>query len=87
MSVDATDTGSRRHNNGPASPTELSSSELITRYAAMIDQFGVYSIEEAGWIEMTEALGDRVQLVGETSSSPTPAPSQPRRPAASPTPH
>lgn len=50
----------------------LSSDELIDRYAAIVDRFPVWSIEDgmgeqdtAGWQRLTNALGDRVQLVGD----------------------
>jgi enolase len=50
----------------------LSSEDLIDRYAQMIDEFPVWSIEDglgetdtAGWQKLTETLGDRVQLVGD----------------------
>ncbi|MCH9642157.1 MAG: phosphopyruvate hydratase [Actinomycetia bacterium] len=50
----------------------LSSADLIERYAQIIDRFPVWSIEDglgeadtAGWQKLTEALGERVQLVGD----------------------
>ena len=50
----------------------LSSEEMIERYARMIREFPVWSIEDgmgetdtAGWQKMTAALGERVQLVGD----------------------
>ena len=45
---------------------------MIDRYAEMIDEFPVWSIEDglgetdtAGWQKLTETLGERVQLVGD----------------------
>lgn len=50
----------------------LSSQEMIARYSRMIDHFPIWSIEDglgendsAGWQQLTTALGDRVQLVGD----------------------
>ncbi|MGE3445878.1 MAG: phosphopyruvate hydratase [Acidimicrobiia bacterium] len=50
----------------------LSTAEMIERYAAMVDRFPIWSIEDglaegdwAGWVALTERLGDRVQLVGD----------------------
>ena len=50
----------------------LSSDELIDRYASIVEEFPVWSIEDgmgehdtAGWQKLTETLGDRVQLVGD----------------------
>ncbi len=50
----------------------LSSSQLVELYAALVARYPVWSIEdglaeddEAGWIELTAALGDRVQIVGD----------------------
>ncbi|MGB1226082.1 MAG: phosphopyruvate hydratase, partial [Mycobacterium sp.] len=50
----------------------LSSEDLIERYAQIIDRFPVWSIEDglgeadtAGWRKLTDALGERVQLVGD----------------------
>lgn len=52
--------------------TGFSSSELIERYRAIIERFPVWSIEDGlgeddqdGWKELTAALGERVQLVGD----------------------
>lgn len=51
---------------------ELTSSELIAYYADMCDKYPIVSIEDGlseddwtGWKELTEVLGDRVQLVGD----------------------
>lgn len=50
----------------------LSSDDLIERYQSIVEDFPVWSIEDgmgehdtAGWRRLTEALGDRVQLVGD----------------------
>jgi enolase len=50
----------------------LSSDEMIERYAAMIDRFPIWSLEDGlaegdldGWVRLTERLDHRVQLVGD----------------------
>jgi enolase len=50
----------------------LTTDQLIDRYAAMVERFGIWSIEDglaeddtAGWVDLTSKLGDRVQLVGD----------------------
>jgi enolase len=50
----------------------LSSDDLIERYTSIVERFPVWSIEDGmgehdtvGWRKLTEALGDRVQLVGD----------------------
>ena len=50
----------------------LSSDELVERYKSIVEKFPVWSIEDGmgehdtvGWQRLTEALGDRVQLVGD----------------------
>jgi enolase len=50
----------------------LSSSQLVELYAALVARYPIWSIEdglaeddEAGWIDLTAALGDRVQVVGD----------------------
>ncbi len=50
----------------------LTSSELITYYEALVDQYPIVSIEDGlseddwdGWKEMTMRLGNKVQLVGD----------------------
>ena len=52
--------------------TLLSSSDLIARYAEMLDRFPIWSIEDGigeqdpeGWKAITAELGGRVQLVGD----------------------
>jgi len=51
---------------------ELSSSELIDYYEALLEKYPIVSIEDGlseddweGWKELTDRLGDRVQLVGD----------------------
>ena len=51
---------------------ELTSSELIAYYADMVEKYPIVSIEDGlgeddweGWKELTEVLGDKVQLVGD----------------------
>ena len=51
---------------------ELTSSELIEYYVNICDKYPIVSIEDGlseddweGWKEMTEVLGDRIQLVGD----------------------
>ncbi|HLJ69164.1 MAG TPA: phosphopyruvate hydratase [Chloroflexota bacterium] len=50
----------------------LSPSEMVTFYAELVEEFPIVSIEDGlaeddwdGWRELTERLGDRVQLVGD----------------------
>jgi len=50
----------------------LSSDEMIERYAAMIDRFPIWLLEDGlaesdwdGWVQLTERLGERVELVGD----------------------
>jgi enolase len=52
--------------------SQLSSSQLIDYYEQLIAEFPIWSIEDglaendwAGWRELTDRLGDRVQLVGD----------------------
>ncbi|MGN9845876.1 phosphopyruvate hydratase [Nonomuraea sp. H19] len=58
----------------------MSSSELIKRYAAMTEEYPIWSIEdglaeddEDGWRLLTKELGDRVQLVGDDVFATNPA--------------
>ena len=51
---------------------ELTSSELIAYYADMVEKYPIVSLEDGlgeddwdGWKELTEVLGDKVQLVGD----------------------
>jgi enolase len=50
----------------------LSSSEMVQFYADLVDEFPIVSLEDGlaeddwdGWKELTDRLGDRVQLVGD----------------------
>lgn len=50
----------------------LSSAEMIERYREIVDRYPVWSIEDglaeddpAGWVRLTEALGGRVQIMGD----------------------
>ncbi len=58
----------------------LSSGELIERYAAMVDTYPIWSIEDglgesdhAGWQQLTGRLGDQIQLVGDDNFCTNPA--------------
>ncbi len=60
--------------------TSLSSDDMIARYAAMVDAFPIWSIEDglgeadpAGWKRLTETLGGRIQLVGDDNFCTNPA--------------
>ena len=50
----------------------LSPSEMVSYYASLCEQFPIVSIEDGhaeddwdGWAEMTEKMGDKIQLVGD----------------------
>ncbi len=58
----------------------LSSSDMIDRYAAMVDAFPIWSIEDGlgeadrdGWQALTARLGERIQLVGDDNFCTNPA--------------
>jgi enolase len=58
----------------------LSSADTIARYAAMVDRFPIWSIEDGlgeqdpdGWKQLTAELGGRVQLVGDDNFCTNPA--------------
>lgn len=60
--------------------TLFSSADLIARYGEMLDRFPIWSIEDglgeqdpSGWKQLTAALGDRVQLVGDDNFCTNPA--------------
>lgn len=62
------------------SGSRLSSADLIARYAAMLERFPIWSIEDGlgeqdagGWQQLTAALGERVQLVGDDNFCTNPA--------------
>ena len=56
----------------PKSGKDFTSDELIAHWAALIDKYPIYSIEDGldeedweGWKKMTAELGDKCQLVGD----------------------
>ena len=58
----------------------LTSTEMIERYREMMDRYPVWSIEDGlgeddhdGWIQLTEELGDWIQLVGDDNFVTNPA--------------
>jgi enolase len=58
----------------------LSSEDMVARYAAMVEAFPIWSIEDGlgesdhdGWQKLTAALGDRIQLVGDDNFCTNPA--------------
>jgi enolase len=58
----------------------LSSDDMIERYAAMVDTFPIWSIEDGlgeadhdGWQRLTTRLGERIQLVGDDNFCTNPA--------------
>jgi enolase len=58
----------------------LSSDDMIERYAAMVETYPIWSIEDGlgeadrdGWQRITARLGDRVQLVGDDNFCTNPA--------------
>ena len=58
----------------------LTSEEMIDRYAAMVERFPVWSIEDGlgeddrdGWVRLTQRLGGRIQLVGDDNFCTNPA--------------
>jgi enolase len=58
----------------------LSSADMIARYAAMVDRFPIWSIEDGlgeadteGWKQLTVVLGERIQLVGDDNFCTNPA--------------
>ena len=60
--------------------TQLSSAEMIARYAEMVDRFPIWSIEDGlgeqdpeGWKRLTAQLGERIQLVGDDNFCTNPA--------------
>ena len=60
--------------------TSFSSSEMIARYEEMLARFPIWSLEDGlgesdteGWKELTAALGDRIQLVGDDNFCTNPA--------------
>ncbi len=64
------------HVNGQS----LSSNDMIDRYAAMVEAYPIWSIEDGlgeddrdGWQRLTARLGDRVQLMGDDNFCTNPA--------------
>ena len=56
----------------PKAGTRFSSEQLITHWKQLVEQYPIISIEDAldeedweGWQQLTEQLGDKVQLVGD----------------------
>ncbi len=56
----------------PKSGKEFTSDELIAHWASLVEKYPILSIEDGldeedweGWKKMTEAIGDKVQLVGD----------------------
>ncbi len=56
----------------PKSGKDFTSDELIAHWASLVDKYPVFSIEDGldeedweGWKKMTDAIGDKVQLVGD----------------------
>ena len=56
----------------PKSGKDFTSDELIAHWAALVEKYPIYSIEDGldeedweGWKKMTEQLGSKVQLVGD----------------------
>jgi enolase len=56
----------------PKSGKEFTSDELIAHWASLVDKYPIVSIEDGldeedwdGWKKMTDAIGDKVQLVGD----------------------
>src|SRR5665647_1915985 len=59
---------------------QLSSHDMVERYAAMIERYPIWSIEDGlgesdhdGWQELTTRLGGQIQLVGDDNFCTTPA--------------
>jgi enolase len=59
---------------------QLSSADMIARYAEMVDRFPIWSIEDGlgeqdpqGWKQLTAELGGKVQLVGDDNFCTNPA--------------
>ena len=51
---------------------KLSSNEMVERYCELIESYPIWSLEDglaendrAGWVHLTECLGEKVQLVGD----------------------
>jgi enolase len=81
IALDPAATGFRQADGGYLINGRLhTSGELIDRYARIVSEFPVYSIEDGlaeddrdGWIAMTERLGGQIQLVGDDNFVTDPA--------------
>jgi enolase len=58
----------------------LTSAEMIERYAGIVDRYPVWSIEDGlaeddsdGWVQLTQQLGERIQIVGDDNLVTNPA--------------
>ena len=65
-------TGTKGEYKLPKAGTVFTSKELIAHWKALVEKYPIISIEDGmaegdweGWAKLTEALGDRVQLVGD----------------------
>lgn len=72
IALDPAASGFYRDDRYQVNGESLSSQDLIDRYAAMVDRYPIWSIEDGmderdfgGWQKLTSALGTRVQLVGD----------------------
>jgi enolase len=72
IALDPAANGFYHHGHYQIAGRDLTSTELIERYAELIDRFPIWSIEDGlaeddreGWLELTEALGHKIQLVGD----------------------
>jgi enolase len=72
IALDPAASGFHRDGRYQVDGQSLSSADLIERYTSIVANYPVWSIEDgmdeqdtAGWRKLTEALGDRVQLVGD----------------------
>ncbi len=64
--------GKKGEYDQPKSGRHFTSDELIAHWAALVEKYPIWSIEDGldeedwdGWKKMTEQLGDKVQLVGD----------------------
>lgn len=72
IALDPAASGFYRDDRYQVNGESLSSQDLIDRYAAMVDRYPIWSIEDGmderdfgGWQKLTSALRGRVQLVGD----------------------
>lgn len=66
------DDASGRYVMKKSDKSSLTSADMITRYAGWLDRYPIVSIEDGldendweGWLQLTKALGGRIQLVGD----------------------